>query len=207
MQTDQPGYAGGPPQDGYDARPTSVAAIVGLIGAFVFWPVGLVASIIGIGHTKPGRKKGRGLAIAGLIVSIVAAIGSIITISLIVAVASSPEVQQSTTELSQQLDAASQGAAVSAGDASGDVVIDSCEAGEFGLLTASATITNSTDAAASYLVTGSANDAEGNRVAELSGAANSIAPGQSAQVDLIGSLDEAPEGMQCVVANVSRYAS
>lgn len=88
----QPGYSGEPPRDGYDARPTSVAAIVGLIGAFVFWPVGLVASIIGISHTKPGRKKGRGLAIAGLIVSILAAIVAIFIVVAIAGAASTSTV-------------------------------------------------------------------------------------------------------------------
>lgn len=88
-QLDQPGYSGQPPQGGHDSRPTSVAAIIGLVGAFVFWPVGLIASIIGISHTKPGRKKGRGLAIAGLVVSILAAIVAIFLIVAIAGAASS----------------------------------------------------------------------------------------------------------------------
>lgn len=77
-----------PQPDSYDARPTSVAAIVGLVGAFVFWPVGLVASIVGIAHTKPGRKKGRGLAIAGLVISALAGIVAIILIATFATAAS-----------------------------------------------------------------------------------------------------------------------
>lgn len=106
-QLDQPGYSGQPPQ-GYDARPTSVAAIIGLIGAFIFWPVGLVASIIGISHTKPGRKKGRGLAIAGLIVSILAAIVAIFVVVAIAGAASSsvPAAVQAASEPADSLEAA-----------------------------------------------------------------------------------------------------
>jgi len=201
-QLDQPGYSGQPPQ-GYDARPTSVAAIIGLIGAFVFWPVGLIASIIGVSHTKPGRKKGRGLAIAGLIISVLAAIGTAVVIALLTAVATDPGVQDSV----QQLNELSDGVEATSGDATGDVVINSCEAGDFGALNADATVTNTTDVPATYSITVSANDASGNRVAELNGFANSIAPGQSASVDLVGMVEDAPEGMQCVVANVTRLAS
>ncbi len=200
-QLDQSGYSGQP--QGHDARPTSVAAIIGLIGAFVFWPVGLVASIIGISHTRPGRKKGRGIAIAGLIISALAAIGTAVVIAFIAVVASDPAVQDSV----QQLDDISNGVEATSGDATGDVVIDSCEAGDYGAINADATVTNSTEVPATYSITVSANDADGNRVAELNGFANSVAPGQSASVDLVGMVESAPEGMQCVVANVTRLAS
>ncbi|MGQ7297987.1 DUF4352 domain-containing protein [Quadrisphaera sp. KR29] len=78
----QPGqqpYTGQPA--GYDNRPTSVAAITGLVFAFLFWPLGLVLSIVGISHTKPGRKKGRGLALAGLILSAVFGLIGILVIA------------------------------------------------------------------------------------------------------------------------------
>ena len=46
-------------------------AILGLIFAFVFSPLGIVFSAIGLGQTKQRGERGRGLAIAGLILSIV----------------------------------------------------------------------------------------------------------------------------------------
>jgi hypothetical protein len=49
-------------------------AVLGLVFAFVFWPAGLVLSIIGLQRTKRNGTGGRGLALAGLIVSIVAAV-------------------------------------------------------------------------------------------------------------------------------------
>jgi hypothetical protein len=45
-------------------------AILGLVFAFVFSPLGIVFSAIGLGQTKKRGEGGRGLAIAGLILSI-----------------------------------------------------------------------------------------------------------------------------------------
>lgn len=94
----------------------------------------------------------------------------------------------------------------SGGDVAEDVVVDSCEAGDFGDVTAGLTITNSTEENQSYIVTVSANGPDGNRVAELSAAANQIAPGQSASVDAVGFLEDAPEDLTCVVASVDRFS-
>lgn len=211
----QPGYTGEPPRGGYDNRPTSVAAIIGLIGAFVFWPVGLIASIIGISHTKPGRKKGRGIAIAGLIVSILAAIVAIFIVVAIAGAASSPDVRQAVQDAQSAApnassDSASEGAAGSAapepGSAEADVVVDSCAPGQFGTIEGTATVTNSDDSPRSYLITVSANGPDGNRVAELNAAANSVGAGQSAKVQLVGSGGEdVPQNITCVVANVQRF--
>jgi len=81
----QPGYAPQPgytPQGGYApaAAPTETLAIIGLVGAFVFWPAGIIISPMALSKIKKNGKGGRGLALAGLIVSIVAAIISIISI-------------------------------------------------------------------------------------------------------------------------------
>ncbi len=64
-----PGYGGVAPA--VDDRPTDVVSVVGLVLAFLLAPVGLVLSIIGLTRTSGGRRKGRGLAIAGVIVSVV----------------------------------------------------------------------------------------------------------------------------------------
>ena len=55
-----------PPQQG-----TSGLAIAGLILAFLVAPVGFILSLIAVFKTGNGRSKGRGLAIAGIIVSVV----------------------------------------------------------------------------------------------------------------------------------------
>jgi hypothetical protein len=79
----QPGYggpafppAGSPPPGygyGYDTGPrrTNVMAILGLVFAFVFSPLGIVFSAIGLSQVAKRRENGRGLAIAGLVLSIV----------------------------------------------------------------------------------------------------------------------------------------
>ena len=81
----QPGYA---PQAGYApaAAPTETLAIIGLVGAFVFWPAGIIISPMALSKIKKNGKGGRGLALAGLIVSIVAAIIS--TISIVITIIS-----------------------------------------------------------------------------------------------------------------------
>jgi hypothetical protein len=61
-------------QQGYQAAPppqpgTSGLAIAGLILAFLIAPLGFILSLIAIFKTGKGRSKGRGLAIAGVIIS------------------------------------------------------------------------------------------------------------------------------------------
>jgi Domain of unknown function (DUF4190) len=55
-------------------------AIVGFVCSFLIWPLGIVFSLIALGKIKKKGNKGRGLAIAGLIISVVW--GTIILISL-----------------------------------------------------------------------------------------------------------------------------
>jgi hypothetical protein len=78
-----PDYPHGQPAPGYGApvygapgfaptpQRTNVMAILGLVFAFVFSPLGIVFSAIGLSQTKKRGEGGRGLAIAGLILSIV----------------------------------------------------------------------------------------------------------------------------------------
>ena len=49
---------------------TNVVAIIGFIFAFLFSPVGFICSIIGTVHAKNCGGSGKGLAIAGVIVSV-----------------------------------------------------------------------------------------------------------------------------------------
>lgn len=50
-------------------QPTSIMAILGLVFAFFIPLLGLIFSIVGISQTKQNKQGGRGLAIAGLIIS------------------------------------------------------------------------------------------------------------------------------------------
>jgi hypothetical protein len=67
-----------PPAPGYPAAPpppqqgTSGLAIAGFILAFVFSPLGFILSLIAVFKTGAGKAKGRGLAIAGVIISVIA---------------------------------------------------------------------------------------------------------------------------------------
>jgi Domain of unknown function (DUF4190) len=67
---DQPAYGHGAPAYAPGPQKTNTMAILGLIFAFVFSPLGIVFSAIGLSQIKKRREGGRGLAIAGLIVSI-----------------------------------------------------------------------------------------------------------------------------------------
>ena len=87
-----PAYTAAPAADNQDGAPgpqpgaTPTIAVVGLILAFVFWPAGLVVSIMSLKRTRPPAK-GRGLAIAGVIVSSLSLVATIVAVILIVFVA------------------------------------------------------------------------------------------------------------------------
>jgi hypothetical protein len=68
---DQPGHGQGAVGYAPVSQKTNTMAILGLIFAFVFSPLGIVFSAIGLSQIKKRREGGRGLAIAGLILSIV----------------------------------------------------------------------------------------------------------------------------------------
>jgi hypothetical protein len=88
-------------------------------------------------------------------------------------------------------------------NAAGDVTISQCTpSGALGMAQVTTQVHNSTTSAQSYMITVSLNDAAGNRVAEANGAVNSLAPGQSAHVDLLGA--QAPGATACTVASVTR---
>ena len=65
-------YAGGPtPYQPSAPQGTSGLAIAGLVLAFLFAPIGFVLSLIAFFTTGGGKKKGRGLAAGGLVISLV----------------------------------------------------------------------------------------------------------------------------------------
>ena len=84
---DQQGY--GQPQPGYQLQKTNTMAILGLVFAFVFTPLGIVFSAIGLKQIKERREGGRGLALAGLILSIVFMVIGILFVILAATVFSS----------------------------------------------------------------------------------------------------------------------
>jgi hypothetical protein len=105
-------------------------AILGLVFAFVFSPLGIVFSAIGLGQVRKRREKGRGLALTGLILSIVFLV---IGVLVVVAALSSPAVQNA-------LDAA-RAPASSAADAPANGATDDPGTGDAtGLVTACRTI-------------------------------------------------------------------
>ena len=70
-----PTYAPYPPPQP-PVKGTSGLAITGLVFAFLVAPVGLILSIVGFVKTRGGRRKGAGIALAGIIVSVVILGGS-----------------------------------------------------------------------------------------------------------------------------------
>jgi hypothetical protein len=71
-QAQQPYPAPPPPQQG-----TSGLAIAGLILAFLVAPLGFILSLIAVFRTGSGRRKGRGLAITGIIISVLIMAGAV----------------------------------------------------------------------------------------------------------------------------------
>ena len=70
-----PGYPGHPPPPG-----TNAMAILSLICAFVFFPLGIVFGHISLSQLKRRHEGGRGLAVAGLIISYVVAVLTVLAI-------------------------------------------------------------------------------------------------------------------------------
>lgn len=75
-------YAGGPPAQSNNsgmAVTGMVLSLVGLIPCFWFFQVpgllGIIFGFLGMGQTKDGRQRGRGMAIAGVVIGIVLVVG------------------------------------------------------------------------------------------------------------------------------------
>jgi hypothetical protein len=117
---DQQGY--GYPQPG--PQKTNTMAILGLVFAFVFSPLGVVFSAIGLKQVKERREGGRGLALAGLILSI-----AFILIGILFAVLALTVFSAAVEEAVQAQDAvsASDSPADAAAPEDTDGVIAACE--------------------------------------------------------------------------------
>jgi hypothetical protein len=103
-----PSY-GAAPQAPAPARRTNVMAILGLVFAFVFAPLGIVFAIIGRKQIARTGEGGRGLATAGLILSIVFVVVWIATLVGIFALAASVGSQVSDSDVAAQISAQSGG--------------------------------------------------------------------------------------------------
>lgn len=74
-----PTYAPSPSGSQYgQPQGNNVEAILGLVLGFVFWPAGVILSILGIRRANNENGNGKGLAIAGLIVSSIAGLFSLL---------------------------------------------------------------------------------------------------------------------------------
>ncbi len=90
MTTPPPPYGAYPPPPydpyGYAARPrpTNGMAIASLICAFVFAPLGIVFGHISLSQIKRSGEEGHGLAVAGLVISYVITVGTILLMVFVV---------------------------------------------------------------------------------------------------------------------------
>jgi peptidyl-prolyl cis-trans isomerase B (cyclophilin B) len=76
-----------PPHDPYGyprPRPTNGMAIASLICAFVFAPLGIIFGHISLSQIKRTGEEGHGLAVAGLVISYVITVGTIIVMAAVV---------------------------------------------------------------------------------------------------------------------------
>lgn len=91
QQNPTPYAAGGPQPYGAPMQPSSdrfnVMAIVGFVLAFVVSLAGLIVSIIALSQIKKTGERGRGLALAGVIISALSIVFGIIWIIFLIAVA------------------------------------------------------------------------------------------------------------------------
>ncbi|TXR55569.1 FxLYD domain-containing protein [Quadrisphaera setariae] len=218
QQPYQQGYSQ-PYQQGYQGapvRPTSVVAVIGLVLAFLLSPIGVVVSAFGIADTRGGRKAGRGLAIAGVVV------GALGTVLWVLAIVAAVVFVQRSVETVSGLSTAfpsglpselpsglptDLGGVLGGEDASADVVVDSCSSTVGGVATGSVSVTNSTDADASYVVTLVALNASGEEVGDLYAAVGPVSAGQSAEGQAAGFVDGDQDVASCEVSAAVRSAA
>jgi peptidyl-prolyl cis-trans isomerase B (cyclophilin B) len=98
----QPAYG----QPGYQPQKTNTMAILGLVFAFVFSPLGIVFSAIGLKQIKERREGGRGLALSGLILSII-----FVVLGILIVVLAATVFSTAVTQAAQDSAAASTAAA------------------------------------------------------------------------------------------------
>jgi peptidyl-prolyl cis-trans isomerase B (cyclophilin B) len=81
VTTPQAPYGGYPPYGRYPARrQTNALAVVSLVCAFVFAPLGILFGHIALSQIKKTREDGRGLALAGLITSYVFTVFAVVAV-------------------------------------------------------------------------------------------------------------------------------
>ena len=144
---------------------TSPLAVIGLVLAFLLPLIGAVLSFVAIARTGPGKRGGRGLAIAGAIIGTLLTIVGVVALIMTFVVAgaavqaaddAATEFEQELAQLDEELSAAFQDkAAVDAGEApdfSGDFTVGAFTPDEFGG-SLDVTITNGSDMPYSYTVT------------------------------------------------------
>lgn len=220
----QPGGYGGPPQ-----RPTSVVAVVGLVLAVLVSPVGLVVSCFGLRDTGGGRKGGRGIAVAGVIVGAVGTVlwlAAVVFAVYLVRTAASTyddvasQIEQLPTELPSGLPSDLQSAlpsdlpsdlqsALDAApvDATGDATVTDCSDDGAGGATGAVSITNSSDAVGTYVVNVYAYDASGEKIGELGGVSDDVEPGDTGTADLSGYVNDGATIATCEVVQTLRSPS
>ncbi|MCD2196225.1 DUF4333 domain-containing protein [Actinomycetospora endophytica] len=103
-----PSY-GAAPQTPAPARGTNTMAILALVFAFVFSPLGIVFGIIGRKQTARTGEGGRGLATAGLVLSIVFLVIGIATAVLVTVMAATLVSSVNNTAVAAQITAQSGG--------------------------------------------------------------------------------------------------
>lgn len=112
---------------------TNTMAILGLVFAFVFSPLGIVFSALGLSQIKQRREGGRGLALAGLILSIVfVAIGVLMLVLALVvgsaAVSASSAIESAVSSASAAEDAVAVDGAVTGATTDDAQIVAACGA-------------------------------------------------------------------------------
>lgn len=133
-------------------------------------------------------------------------VGGTVAVLIVIGIASGP----STHHSSRPVDPSGPVTFQNDSDAISDVTVNQCAGGtdaSLGMAKVAVKITNHTDQVQSYLITASVNDAQGNRLTEANGASNSVAPGQTANADLLGGSTEGmANATSCAIASVTRIA-
>ena len=99
------------PMHAQPSTESNTIAVVGLVLAFLFWPAGLVCSIIGLKKAKRLNGKGHGMALAGLIASIAVGIIGLLILPALILV-SVPALQRNDRNAQRKTDVSALQAAI-----------------------------------------------------------------------------------------------
>lgn len=173
--------------------------------AFVLAIAGLGFGIAGWVAARGGRRRGKGMSIASVVLAVLAIAGVLVSQAIYANAMDELSKELSTKDYVPGADGSGSKAGGAGYDATKDVKITSCAADDLGLINANVKIVNHDDAPRSYMITAEA-VRDGDRISELNTAVNDLRPGQTTTEKVSGTADGGGSGkFTCKIVSVDSF--